>query len=158
MPSTFLSVTPRMWDETRNVSREARLVRLYIATHPSRASEGLSSLPVRYVVADTGLNSAEVEAALSELEAADIVYWDAENEMVFDPSALVATNINKPNDNRIAGAVKVLRTHPRTLLEQNLLEAAERLAPLLVPAIRDAIPDYGRRIPAKSEKPEARAV
>jgi hypothetical protein len=143
-----------MWDETRDVSREARIVRLYIATQPNRATEGLSALPLRYVMADTGLDRSEVETALSELETAGIIFWDAEAEMVFDPSALVAANINKPDDNRIAGAVKVLRTHPRTHLEQNLLEAAERLAPLLVPAIRDAIPEYGRRVSARHRHSE----
>ena len=146
MATTYISVNPRIWDEIRDVSAEARIVRLYIATQPSRATEGLSSLPVRYVLADTGLSREQVEAAIDELQGAGIVYWDAVNELVFDPAALVTANINKPDDNRIAGAVKVLRGLPPTHLEARLLEAAERSAPPLVAAIRQSIPDYGRRV------------
>lgn len=146
MATTFISVFPRIWDQMRDVSANARLLRLYIATQPGLATEGLSSLPIRYASADTGLERSEVEAAIEELETAGIVFWDAENELVFDPSALVTANLNKSGDNRITGAVKVLRTLPPSRLEENLLDAAATSAAPLVTAIREAIPGYGHRV------------
>lgn len=141
MPSIFAAVSPRVWDATlRRASTNARLVRAYIATCPSKTTEGLFRLNVGYIAADTGLKPDDVEDALAELDNAGLIRWDPENEVVLDFLALEAANINKSGDNRIVGALKQLRSVGHTSLHDVFLAHVESVCPVLAEAIRESEP------------------
>lgn len=147
MASTFAAVSPRIWDAAmRRLSFNARYVRAYIATCPTKTTEGLFALNVGYVMADTGLGDSEVRHAIEELEAAGLVGWDATNEVVLDYLALEVANINSEGDKRIAGALKQIRNVGETSLRAKFADHAERVSPVLAAALRaDATPSEPMR-------------
>lgn len=152
MPSIFAAVSPRVWDATlRRTSTNARLVRAYIATCPSKTTEGLFRLNVGYIAADTGLKQDDVEDALAELDSVSLIRWDSENEVVLDFLALEAANINKSGDNRIAGALRQLRSVGHTSLYEVFLAHVEDVCPVLAQAIRESEPRKALTRPSDAE-------
>lgn len=152
MPSVFAAVSPRIWDATlRRTGTHARLVRAYIATCPSKTTEGLFRLNVGYIATDTGLNQDEVESALAELDHVGLIRWDPENEVVLDFLALEAANINKSGDNRITGALRQLRSVGHTCLHDAFLAHVENVCPVLAEAIRESEPRKALTRPSDAE-------
>ena len=144
MPAKFHPVTPAIWDRTmRELSPEAKLVRLYLLTCANRLSEGLYQLAIGIVAHDTGLSPDAVVEALGELESVALASYDRDAEVVLDRTALRYAPLrngtdregNVKRDNRIAGAIRHIENVPDTPLK----EAQYRLARDLSPALREAM-------------------
>lgn len=145
MPSTYAAVSTRMWSASlRRCNIEARLVRAYIATCPTRATEGLFPLALGYASADTGLDHKTIQAALVQLEEAGIIGWDAQRELVLDLEALEVANIRREDDNRIRGAITQLRGLGDTPLKAAFMKNADIHSPVLARAIREQAPEVVR--------------
>jgi hypothetical protein len=133
MPATYHPVAPDVWDRTmRELSTEAKTVRLYVLTCPSRISEGLFRLPVGIIAHDTALTDETVADALDELQAAGLVAYDLDAEVVLDKTALRHTPLrngkNGP-DARIVGAVRKFVSVPDSPLKAEALQLAEIHSP-----------------------------
>ena len=101
---------------------------------------GLDFRLIGYVASDTNLTYDEAQQALVELNDAGLIGWDAKNEVVLDYLALVAANINKSGDNRIAGALRQLRAVGQTSLYDTFIAHVEAVSPVLAEAIRESEP------------------
>lgn len=160
MPAKFHPVTPAMWDRTmRELSPEAKLVRLYLLTCANRLSEGLFYIPVGIMAHDTGLSLESVERAMSELESVALVSYDREAEVVLDRTALRYAPLRNGKDKdgnvkrnmSIPGAVRLFENVPDTPLKHDLFQLAAEHSPDLrealeerLPSLRPAIPRQGR--------------
>ncbi len=127
----------------RELSPEAKLVRLNLLTCANRLSEGLYQLAIGIVAHDTGLSPHAVVEALGELESVALASYDRDAEVVLDRTALRYAPLrngtdregNVKRDNRIAGAIRHIENVPDTPLK----EAQYRLARDLSPALREAM-------------------
>jgi len=145
MPTTFVSASTRMWNAAlRRCSSTARLVRAYVATAPGRATEGLFPMPLGYAAIDTGLSEDQIRTALAELDAAGLVSWDEETDLVLDREALEVANYRSEGDNRVKSAVKLIRNLPASSLVNEFRSLTARYAPALERALSEAEQDRSR--------------
>jgi hypothetical protein len=136
MPSTFAATSTRMWSAAlRSCSVDARLLRAYIATAPTKTTEGLFPLPIGYASHDTGLSETQIEQAFEELRGCGLVDWDPDTDLVLDREALVVTKYGDDSDKRIKGAVKLIEGLPPSPLVAELVALAERFAPAIARAL-----------------------
>jgi hypothetical protein len=149
MPAKFHPVSPALWDRTmRNLSVDAKLVRLYLLTCSNRVSEGLFQLPVGIVAHDTGLSAEVVELAFEELAHAGFAEYDADAEVVLDRTALRFAPLRNgqdrdgavKQDKRIPGAVRLFENVPATPLKAELYRLAAEYAPDLKYALGERFP------------------
>lgn len=147
MPANFHPVSPSVWDKTfRGLSREAKLLALYVWTGPTRISEGLFAVAPGHIMVDTGLDQQEILDAFEELSNADLVDYDPEAEVVLDLLALRRSPIRNGIDaktgeirvdKRIVNAVKRFDAVPNTDLKVKFMVLADAFAPDLSDAIRE---------------------
>jgi hypothetical protein len=144
MPAKFHPVTPAVWDRTmRELSTDAKVVRLYLLTCSSRVSEGLFHIPLGIVAHDTGLTPQAVAAAMAELDSSDLASYDADAEVVLDRTALRYSPLrngedkdgNVKADKRIPGAVRFFENVPDTALKAELYRLAAQHSPDLMLAL-----------------------
>jgi hypothetical protein len=147
MPANFHQVSPSVWDKTfRGLSREAKLLALYVWTGPTRISEGLFAVAPGHIMVDTGLTQQEILDAFEELSEAELIDYDAEAEVVLDLLALRRSPIRNGIDaktgeirvdKRIVNAVKRFDAVPDTNLKIKFMVLADAFAPDLSDAIRE---------------------
>ncbi len=153
MPATFHTTSPAIWDRTqRQLSGPAKVVRYYVQTCRVRLSEGLFELPFGHLVHDTGLSETHARQGLGELDAAGLVSYDEEAEVVLDRTALLyaplkngvikGTGEVKP-DNRLTAAVRKFGQVPRTALRVEFYRLAREYSPDLADALVFAHRDLG---------------
>lgn len=107
MPAKFHLFSPTAWDRTmRELSGPAKVVRMYVMTCPNRISEGLYQLAVGIIVHDTGLSEKHVRQGLAELEAAGLVSYDEQAEVVLDRTALKLSPLKHGRPDPETGEVK----------------------------------------------------
>lgn len=140
MPATYHPVSPAVWDRTmRELTVEAKAVRLYVLTCPTRVSEGLFTLAVGIIAHDVGLDESAVRRALDELEAAGLVAYDADAEVILDRTALrytpLANGKKGGEDKRIPGAVRKFEAVPDSPLKAEALGLAKAYSPDLHDAL-----------------------
>lgn len=150
MPAAYHPVAPAVWDRAmRSLSPEAKLVRLYVLTCPTRVSEGLFALPLGHAAHDLGLDVETVMLALEELDAAGLVSYDRDAEVVLDRTALRFTPLkmgrNKRTgeptpDSRIAGALRQYANVPASPLKLELMRLAREHSWAFYEALADANP------------------
>jgi hypothetical protein len=148
--TAYHPVYPAVWDRTmRELGHAAQLVRCYLLTCPSRASEGLFHMPVGIVAHDLGLTAEQVTKALAELIEGQLVDHDPDAEVVLDRTALRFTPLRNgvdretgetKVDKRIAGAIRKLRQVPPTRLLHELHRLAVEHSPDLAVAIESEWP------------------
>lgn len=140
-------VSSDIWEEMYGdeISWEAKLVRMYIATCQSRTVEGIFPLPMARIVKDTGLDASVVDDALELLSCCHIIAWDGEEELVFDPAALEAARLGssvdddgRPKDKRVIGAVAYVSELPESIVLQAFSIAAHAMCPPLGDLLDDA--------------------
>jgi hypothetical protein len=147
MSANFHPVSPSVWDKRfRGLSREAKLLALYVWTGPTRISEGLFAVAPGHIMVDTGLDQQEIIDAFEELSEADLIDFDAEAEVVLDLLALRrspirngidAKTVEIRVDKRIVNAVKRFEAVPDTDLKVKFMVLADAFAPDLSDAIRE---------------------
>lgn len=151
MPATYHPVSPAVWDRTmRELTVEAKAVRLYVLTCPTRVSEGLFTLAVGIIAHDVGLDESAVRRALDELEAAGLVAYDADAEVILDRTALRYTplaNGKRGEDKRIPAAVKRFEAVPDSPLKAEALGLANAYSPDLHDALVQRFTDASVRTP-----------
>lgn len=153
MPANYHPVSPAVWDRTmRELTVEAKAVRLYVLTCPTRVSEGLFTLAVGIIAHDVGLDEWTVRRALDELEAAGLVAYDADAEVILDRTALRYTplaNGKRGEDKRIPGAVRKFEAVPDSPLKAEALGLAKAHSPDL----HDALVERVDLAPTPKEEP-----
>jgi hypothetical protein len=153
MPATYHPVSPAVWDRTmRELTVESQAVRLYVLTCPTRVSEGLFTLAVGIIAHDVGLDELAVRRALDELEAAGLVAYDADAEVILDRTALRYTplaNGKKGEDKRIPAAVRKFEAVPDSPLKAEALGLAKAYSPDLHRALLERATEAPVRTPAE---------
>lgn len=151
MPARSHPVRTSLWGRHfRGISTEAKLVHVYVLTCPHRRSEGLFEVSPGHIAVDTGLDVPKVEAALEELHAAGLAFYDSAAELVLDPRALKVSPLrnghdkdgNPRLDNRIKPAVSHFELLPESPLKAKFVAIADEDSPDLAAAIRQATGDY----------------
>ena len=153
MPAKFHTVSPTVWDRAqRELSGPAKVVRYYVQTCPTRVSEGLFQLPLGIVAHDTGLTEDQVRHGLDQLDAAGMVSYDEDAEVVLDRTALkvnpLRNGMNKMSgevkpDHRIAGALRMFEAVPDSTLKGEFVRLARQHSPDLADAL---VIEFGREI------------
>jgi hypothetical protein len=109
--------------EFRSLSDDGRLVELYLRTAPHRNRLGLFVLDELYAAADLGWEVGRVKVVLKELESAGRINWDWSARVVFVRDTWEVEALENPNV--VKGALRELKTVPRTVLLTVLLKAVQ---------------------------------
>ena len=138
----------------RGASPHAKLLRIYIHSHPDGGNEGLLYLPYGYVIEDLGLTREEVEASVAELVERGLICYDEREQTVLDRTAL---ELRAPAGyKQILGAVKRIRSSPHSgLLKDQLMKVAQEHCPDLARAIDE--PTYLDQL-QEMESPKKKGV
>lgn len=142
--ANFHLFPPTAWDRTmRELSGPATIVRFYIMTCPTRATEGLFYLPLGILQHDTGLSAQHVAEGLNELVAAGLVSYDEEVEVVLDRTAL---KFAQPKGvKQIGGAVNKFKQVPDTPLRVEFYHLAREHARDLATSLLEHDPSLDQR-------------
>jgi hypothetical protein len=142
------------WDRhDRELSKDAKVLRSYLQRCPTRSSEGIFCVSQAYIVADTALTEAEVDAAFAELSEAKLFDYDADAEVALDRVALKTNPLRNPRDKtgrpiisektgemkidkRIPNAVRIFENVPDSHLKVEFVCLADKFSPDLADAIR----------------------
>jgi hypothetical protein len=125
----------------------------YLLSSTHTGSEGLSRMPLGYVVTDlapAGVDLDEVTRCLAVLEDRGFIVYDYDAEVLFDPHALRTYPPTSPQ--QIKGAIRKLQQLPPTHLLDALYVRAVGYAPLLAEAMREEFPQVGNSIDSDSER------
>lgn len=126
---TYHPTSPKILDRTfRDLSVRGQAFMLAVKAFPDRATEGLYVLPAGLAAAHLGWTVDDVQDAMTELERAGLVSYDADVEVVLDRTALHDQRL-RANDNRIKHAVRVFADVPATPLKRELFALATTLSP-----------------------------
>ena len=138
MPAKYHAVAPTLWDRTmRELTGPAKVVRLYLMTCPARVSEGLYHLPLGHLIHDTGLKAEHVDQALADLDAAGLVSYDRDAEVVLDRTALKFYPLKHGRDldtgevkrnKAMTSAVRLFASVPPSPLKRELYLLAKQYA------------------------------
>lgn len=153
MPAKFHQIAPTVWDRTmRRLSPQATVVRVYVMSCANRITEGLFQLPLGIIVHDTGLAEDEVRPALDELEAAGLVSYDEDAEVVLDRTALKYAPLKHgrhpetgevKRNSAMKSAVKLFAGVPPTPLKRELYLLAKHYADDFAGALIEHDPSLG---------------
>ena len=82
--ANYRKVHTKFWTDHKvePLSKEAKLLFLYLMTNPHRPSSGLYQITKERMARDCTMTVEEVEKALMELAALELVLYDNENSMV----------------------------------------------------------------------------
>lgn len=100
----YTKVRHRFWPQTRRRrwSRDMRYLALYLLTSPHVTLLGCYELTRGYMLDDTGMTPAELDAALTGLTADGFVQVDADNDLVLVTNYLEKNPIENPNQAKAA--------------------------------------------------------
>ncbi len=101
-------------------------------------------MPLGYAAIDTGLSEDQIRTALAELDAAGLVSWDEDTDLVLDREALEVANYRSEGDNRVKSAVKLIQNLPASSLVHEFRALTARYAPALERALSEAEQDRSR--------------
>jgi hypothetical protein len=122
----------------RRRSRDAHDLLVYLVTCPHSNLVGMFSLSPAHAAADLCWPARKLTAALAELEADEVAFYDVTAEVIYVPAILQWQPI--ATDKQAEGAVRRLEGLPETalidrlrqdLLRQGYADATERTRPLL---------------------------
>jgi len=150
MPAKFHLLSPAVYDRKyRRLNKDAKIVVSYVWGAPARSTEGLSRIPISYIMGDNGLSETEVINALDELQAVGMVEWDEETETILDCLSLkfnpLKNGVNKETgevtvNNRLPGALKQLDSLINSPLLHSFAQLASRYSPDFALAIYEKYP------------------
>jgi hypothetical protein len=139
--SRYHLVAPKYWPDMRGLSRDAKLLGLYLLTCEHRNTEGLYYLPLAYMADDLEMSAKVLRKALVELEGRDFISYDESARVLFIHKALTYPSQQPKTDNQVRGAMNALADVPPSPLWDAFGMAAETYAPDLAKAIADHPPN-----------------
>ena len=118
----YKQIDERFWKDAKvkKLSKDGCLLFLYLLTSPHTHFSGLSEMSLNYASIDTPLTEKESRCAHKELCDANLIQYDAENEIVWIRN-MHKYQIKSPK--QIKGAEKQIMSLPRSILCKNLAEA-----------------------------------
>jgi hypothetical protein len=110
----------------RKASSAALLLFLYLLSNAHSRLIGIYQLPVDYALVDLGWSSDEFEAAMAELSALRVVFWDPERQYVFVKDYFQLCTLQRrqrlsPKDSRLSTVCKQLEALPSEAMRQSFL-------------------------------------
>jgi len=118
----FTKIDELMWKDAKfkKTHNESRLLFIYLLSSQHRNVLGLYNLPKYYIQGDLGYSSERVSKGLLELIENGFVTYDEESETILIHNFLKYNPLENPN--QVKGALKAIKTIPKTQLFYNLVD------------------------------------
>ena len=118
----FTKIDGLLWNDAKfnKLSNESRFMFMYLVTCPHRNMIGLYSLPKIYIQYSMHLSEDAIDKSLKELKDNGFATYDDEAETVLVNNFIKHNPLDNPN--MVKGAVKSIRTIPKTQLIFKLID------------------------------------
>jgi hypothetical protein len=106
----FATIKPGIWEtkKLRAATPNAKLLAMYLMTNPHFCMVGIYRIPQYFMETDTGLNSSDMLAALSELIELEFCEYDSPSEVVWVRDMALSQVSDNPNEKQQTGIINEL--------------------------------------------------
>lgn len=138
----YTRIDELIWKDAKlkKISNESKLLFIYLLSCQHRNVLGLYNLPKYYVQGDLGYPLETVSKGLAELFINGFITYDDESETVLVNNFLKYNPLE--NANQVTGALKVMKTIPKTQLFYKLVDVIESSENERLGELKIGIEDY----------------
>jgi len=107
----YWNIHTKIWKDPKvqTISPEAKLVFIYLLTNENRTLSGIYPITIKTIAMETDYTKEQVEAALSELESREMVFYDNKNFVVWVVNALRYVILNAKTKANVAKNLYAVR-------------------------------------------------